>query len=446
MAVVHARDIVHRDLKPDNIFLCAQEDGSVLVKLLDFGICKVAPEPGGPSLTQTSTIFGTPYYMSPEHARVTKSVDHRTDIWSVGVIMYEALTGHVPYEGDHYNIVIAALLTEDYRRPSELCPEISSALEALLLKAMARNLDERYDNTEMFLADVLALEMMGPSPCRAESPYPGEIPRETFPAHLLRGDSDVALGTNDHSENRSSLSSVHSAADPNANTFRAIEREKKSSPRRKQFVLSIILALAVISALGGGTFVGLIAGAASSNTVVSTAASSVPAFASISPASRPVEAPSSAANVLDEMDEVDEMDEMDEVDEVDERDPSPPSEPVDSPDHLASLSSGHTAEARPSPAQALSKREVVSKLRSATGRIASCARRAGTKAAKIVVLLRIDGNGNTKFLRSSPSIPGSASACIQGIVSQLRYRKTGSSPRRIRYPVTIRTLKANPLR
>jgi serine/threonine protein kinase len=98
LAEVHAAGIVHRDLKPSNLFVTRKADGSPAVKLLDFGISKLTSlggeDPGlDPALTQTATIMGSPSYMSPEQLKSTKEVDHRADVWSLGAVLYEAVTG-----------------------------------------------------------------------------------------------------------------------------------------------------------------------------------------------------------------------------------------------------------------------------------------------------------------------------------------------------------------
>src|SRR5207247_2398407 len=100
LAAAHAKGIIHRDLKPANIFLTVK-NGMMVVKVLDFGIAKVGGDGGQQALTRTGQIFGTPQYMSPEQA-LGKSLDGRSDIYSVGVIMYELATGRVPFESESF--------------------------------------------------------------------------------------------------------------------------------------------------------------------------------------------------------------------------------------------------------------------------------------------------------------------------------------------------------
>ena len=111
----HAAGIVHRDLKPANLFLARRTDGSVRVKLLDFGISKVAAVPGGApdgGMTSTQALMGSPLYMAPEQMRSSKNVDARADIWSMGVILYEMLGGRSPFEADTLPEVCARIMAE----------------------------------------------------------------------------------------------------------------------------------------------------------------------------------------------------------------------------------------------------------------------------------------------------------------------------------------------
>jgi len=114
LAEAHAAGIVHRDLKPANLFIAHRADGTRIVKVLDFGISKslLGGSVAELSLTRTSTLIGSPLYMSPEQMRSAKDVDTRTDIWSLGVILYEMITGQPPYSGDSIPALCASLLND----------------------------------------------------------------------------------------------------------------------------------------------------------------------------------------------------------------------------------------------------------------------------------------------------------------------------------------------
>lgn len=157
LAAAHEKGIVHRDLKPQNIFLCPGHAGGTKVKILDFGISKMWTDDYQLHLTQTGFVVGTPYYMSPEHARGAKDLDGQTDIWAVGVVLYQTLTGRLPYEGETYNELLAKILNEPFPRPREIAPSISPALEHVILEALAKEREDRYRTASQFRAELLSV-------------------------------------------------------------------------------------------------------------------------------------------------------------------------------------------------------------------------------------------------------------------------------------------------
>ncbi|MEJ7597016.1 MAG: protein kinase [Kofleriaceae bacterium] len=160
LAAAHAQGIVHRDIKPENLFLLQRKDED-FVKVVDFGISKslrsTSEEEDQPKLTQTGMVLGTPLYMSPEQARGDDMLDARVDLYALGVIMYETATGRVPVIGNNYLSVISQVLNEQPKSPRELRPELSEEFEAVVLKAMEKDRDERYTSANEMLADVTAL-------------------------------------------------------------------------------------------------------------------------------------------------------------------------------------------------------------------------------------------------------------------------------------------------
>ena len=151
VAAAHKTGVVHRDLKPDNVFLCRSGDGSYREpKVLDFGISKVSAGDGqlNPRLTRTGAVMGTPYYMSPEQVRGSSDVDQRTDVYAFGVILYEALTGRVPFDANAYSALILEIATGTPKRLRELRPDLPKGLEDVVLKAMARDPADRYRDVD----------------------------------------------------------------------------------------------------------------------------------------------------------------------------------------------------------------------------------------------------------------------------------------------------------
>jgi serine/threonine-protein kinase len=150
-AVAHAAGIVHRDLKPANILI----DTSGMLKIVDFGLA-AASSNGNSRVTKTGHLVGTPSYMAPEQVRGL-AIDQRTDLYALGVIMYEMFTGVVPYSADNPMAVLYQHLEGEKVAPSKRNPEISPALEAIILKAMAVNAEERYQSAAEMLKDVESL-------------------------------------------------------------------------------------------------------------------------------------------------------------------------------------------------------------------------------------------------------------------------------------------------
>ncbi len=139
--VAHARGVVHRDLKPENVFLALRNE-KVIAKLLDFGVSKALNDETL-SLTKTGMVVGTPYYLAPEQAR-GDAVDARCDVWAMGVLLYEALTGRLPYRADNYNKLLVSILTTRPSPPREFRPALPEAIEEVILTAMAHDPERRY--------------------------------------------------------------------------------------------------------------------------------------------------------------------------------------------------------------------------------------------------------------------------------------------------------------
>jgi eukaryotic-like serine/threonine-protein kinase len=139
----HAKGIAHRDLKPENIFLAQDPDGSAYPKLLDFGIAKLlAPDDDVRHRTGTGVPIGTPYYMSPEQCR-GREVDHRTDVYSFGIVAYRLLTGTLPFEGDDYMELLFKQSNEEAAPPSTRNPQLTPAVDAAIAWMMRKDRAQR---------------------------------------------------------------------------------------------------------------------------------------------------------------------------------------------------------------------------------------------------------------------------------------------------------------
>jgi serine/threonine-protein kinase len=150
VGAAHALGVIHRDLKPENIFLLADAEvaAGLRAKVLDFGLAKLATESLSGCETKTGKILGTPLYMSPEQCKSARKVDHRADIYSLGCIMYEMVTGYPPFSGAGLAEIIAAQITEMPVSPRQSEPTLPPSLEAIILKALAKVPEERQQSMD----------------------------------------------------------------------------------------------------------------------------------------------------------------------------------------------------------------------------------------------------------------------------------------------------------
>lgn len=207
LQAAHAAGIIHRDMKPSNCFVVKHDGERDFVKILDFGISKVV-QAGSASLTQTNSALGTPLYMSPEQARSPRDVDARSDIYSVGIILYELLSGHTPFSSDtgEFTEILFKLFTTEPPPIKSTLPDLDDALAAAVHKALAREVADRYP-TAAEMAEALApfsdsrsaqvlTRIRGFSPDQAVSlPPPADMPLPpsmvAFSALDVRPQTDV---------------------------------------------------------------------------------------------------------------------------------------------------------------------------------------------------------------------------------------------------------------
>jgi serine/threonine-protein kinase len=184
VAEAHALGIVHRDLKPQNLFLTNRADGSALVKVLDFGISKAlsSTEQEESALTHTRGMLGSPLYVSPEQIRSAKHVDVRSDLWSLGVILYEFLSGQPPFRGDTMPAVLAAVISD---APGPLGRGVPPELERVVMRCLAKAPDGRFSSARE-LADEL-VHFGGPGARLSWERIRGVLARSAMPSFSSEG-------------------------------------------------------------------------------------------------------------------------------------------------------------------------------------------------------------------------------------------------------------------
>jgi serine/threonine-protein kinase len=184
LTAAHDKDIVHRDLKPENVFLIQRGDDRDFVKLLDFGISKMksASDSPGSNMTRTGMALGTPYYMAPEQAQGRKDVDHRADIYALGVILFRALTGQHPFDHDSYPMLVLKICTEPPPPLRRYRPDLPPELEQVAARMLAKTPDERFPNCAAVKA------ALRPFAGFSDVPVVNEVPRnDALPLASIAG-------------------------------------------------------------------------------------------------------------------------------------------------------------------------------------------------------------------------------------------------------------------
>jgi serine/threonine-protein kinase len=261
MVEAHAAGIVHRDLKPSNLFLTVDKAGWIL-KVVDFGISKLTDD-GDVRLTTTEVSVGTPLYMSPEHVRSARNVDERTDIWSLGVILYELITGRPPFVGSA-TAVAAAIVADPTPTIDAFRSDVPDELQAAIYTALAKNPAERFPNVLEFAR---AIAPYGAAP---PAPWHGEAPRASLPSavpgYARASEASATLAGSSLLPPSSSEAVSAGELPPVAETGRAVVPPDVAEPPRiapaaraiptRLFAVVggvVILSLALLIALRGGS-------------------------------------------------------------------------------------------------------------------------------------------------------------------------------------------------
>lgn len=257
LAHAHARGIIHRDLKPSNLFLTMRPDGSQIIKVFDFGISKspdVSTDRRQQQLTGGGTVLGSPPYMSPEQVRSPKSVDHRTDIWALGICMYELLTNSMPFGGEELQETFAQILEKEPLPIRAHVTGVPEGLEQVVMRCLAKNRAERYQDVSELAAAIAPFgsgSWVG-SADRVQGTLARALMEDLSSGMRLRGNAISSANRIPIPSSRPRPESVqpgelHGTAATVASTFKQHE-----SKRRWLVVATVVVALLAVG-LGGFT-------------------------------------------------------------------------------------------------------------------------------------------------------------------------------------------------
>jgi serine/threonine-protein kinase len=248
----HEKGIIHRDLKPENLFLVDRRGNRKQVKLLDFGIAKLTRGDGGNvQRTKADMVMGTPQYLSPEQARA-KNVDHRTDIYSLGVIAYEMTLGRVPFEAESSIDIVVMHVNEPPPAPRSLWPEVPPPLEALLLRMLAKEAKARPSIAEIrrALRDLLPFSHQNGRPQATQALRSAGTPPKP-PRAQTPGESEPAIApTLPHGSATPSGTARPTPASPTGDIeLDPADFEVESSPRQLIGGFAVVATIAIIAAV-----------------------------------------------------------------------------------------------------------------------------------------------------------------------------------------------------
>ncbi|MFO0650583.1 MAG: protein kinase [Polyangiales bacterium] len=194
VSYAHARNVVHRDIKPDNIVLHTDAEGNLIPKILDFGIAKALDEERDQHVTQTGFVMGTPAYMSPEQGEgIPSRIGAPADVWSMGVVWYEALTGSLPFEGPTPTAVLLAVNAGKFTRLVRKLPTLPVSIANVIDKAIVRDVSRRYPDMGAFLEAILKAATEAGEVLPARGSFPGGMRSSREQVATLGAASEVRL-------------------------------------------------------------------------------------------------------------------------------------------------------------------------------------------------------------------------------------------------------------
>jgi len=312
LTMAHAAGIVHRDLKPSNLFLARSGDDEI-VKVLDFGVAKDTRSMLVVDKTTSGVLVGSPMYMSPEQAR-GESLDFRSDLWSLGVVVYEALVGRPPFVSDHLGALLAKIHEARVDAPSSIASDLPASIDAFVARALARRPEDRFPSAKAMADELAAIAR----PSAANAGKSEEIVRAA-PAMTVTSSDPTALTSHDptalaHDETERGIEPgervvigrkddtlASNEASPVSTTMdQRLEQDDTGSSRRRIVVIGAIAVAALgalalgLRGLGGGETSASAEGMATSGATASAASTAPPGGATVTPAQDTAEPSGSA--------------------------------------------------------------------------------------------------------------------------------------------------------
>jgi serine/threonine protein kinase len=254
LGAAHLAGIIHRDLKPDNVLLQRTKGGGDFVKIVDFGVSKFNALSGAPmSMTRTGAVVGTPYYMSPEQVKGGKNIDHRSDLYSAGVVLFESVTGQLPFLADSFNELMFKIALELPLDPEIAAPGLDPWFASILRKATAREMADRYQTAAEFaqaIAEWMQAAQVAPLPSRKGSmSFSGSTPSHptsgASPAFTPTATAALTISAATHGIGLEKTAASGSVLTPN--------------PVPKRRSTGVVAAIAIVMTLGAvGTGIGFV--------------------------------------------------------------------------------------------------------------------------------------------------------------------------------------------
>ncbi len=291
IAEAHDVGVVHRDLKPANLFLTKRANGSPCIKVLDFGISKsINPDEAANSMTRTTAIMGSPYYMSPEQMRSSKNVDSRTDLWALGVILYQLSTGRVPFPGETITEVCSGVLADDPPGLGQYLPGMPPEFEQLVRRCLQKRPEHRFGNARELAAALAPIAGASPGTSGLNLQVAGMMPGAQGRPQMQSYPNAPGTMAMQGPPPAMQSSSQQNIIIPGATTGPGFTQAEfgRTQPTPKKSSAPILVALLALGALGAGGYYYTTSSKAPETAAATTATATIAATETAAKTAEPV--------------------------------------------------------------------------------------------------------------------------------------------------------------